>query len=50
LDAFSDDFALSARENKDVEMLVGFALAVRRSVLEAIGGGFDTRFGLGMFD
>ena len=49
LDLFAEDLAISGREDKDVEMLVGFALAVKRSVLDELGA-FDSRFGVGMFD
>ena len=49
LDLFAEDLALSERDDRDVEMLVGFALAVKRSVLEEVGP-FDERFGRGMFE
>jgi glycosyltransferase involved in cell wall biosynthesis len=49
LDMFAEDLALSEREDRDTGMLVGFALAVRRSVLEEVGL-FDERFGLGTFE
>lgn len=51
LDLFAEDFA--ARPVQDElapnDMLVGFCLAVRRSVLEEVGA-FDPRFGLGTFE
>jgi GT2 family glycosyltransferase/predicted Zn-dependent protease len=54
LDLFAEDLALSEREDRDVEMLVGFALAVRRSVIEEVaeeeGKAFDERFLVGMFE
>ena len=49
IDAFAEDLALSSGEDRDVEMLVGFALAIKRSVLDVIGN-LDTRFGRGMFE
>lgn len=57
IDRFAEDFAERQADNVDVPMLVGFCLAVRRSVIEEIGeldGGrrvpFDTRFGKGLFE
>ena len=49
LDLFAEDFAARGREDVETDMLVGFCLAVRRSVLNEVGG-FDTRFGLGLFE
>lgn len=49
LDLFAEDFAERTVEDVETDMLVGFCLAVRRSVLDEIGG-FDTRFGLGTFE
>jgi GT2 family glycosyltransferase/tetratricopeptide (TPR) repeat protein len=49
LNLFAEDFAERAQEDVETDMLVGFCLAVRKSVLDEIGG-FDTRFGLGTFE
>ena len=49
MDLFAEDLALSGQPDQDVEMLVGFALAIRRSVLDEIGP-FDTRFLAGMWE
>lgn len=49
LDLFAEDFALREPDNKETDMLVGFCLAVRRSVLEEVGG-FDESFGIGTFE
>jgi GT2 family glycosyltransferase len=58
LDLFANDFAnhsAGARQQEafppvlDVDMLTGFCLAVKRKVLDEIGG-FDERFGLGTFE
>ncbi len=49
LDLFSADLAECGAESRDVEILVGFALAVRRSVLNEVGL-FDDRFGAGLFE
>ena len=49
LDLFAADLALSHAKSRDVEILVGFALAVRRSVLDEVGL-FDERFGRGLFE
>jgi GT2 family glycosyltransferase/tetratricopeptide (TPR) repeat protein len=46
---FADDFAQPEREPIDVDMLVGFCLAVRSEALEQVGG-FDERFGYGTFE
>lgn len=44
IELFAQDLATSKREDRDVDMLVGFCLAVRRSVLDEVGA-FDERFG-----
>lgn len=49
LDLFAEDFALREGEDVETDMLVGFCLAARRSVLGELGN-FDERFGLGMFE
>ncbi|MBX3110289.1 MAG: glycosyltransferase [Fimbriimonadaceae bacterium] len=49
LDLFAEDFSQREEEDRDVDMLVGFCLAVKRSVLEEVGL-FDTRYGRGMFE
>lgn len=51
LDLFAEDFALRDVDDADApaDMLVGFCLAVRRSVLDEVGG-FDESFGLGTFE
>jgi GT2 family glycosyltransferase/Tfp pilus assembly protein PilF len=49
LDLFAQDFAQRPAEDEDCDMLVGFCLAVKRSVLDELGG-FDERFGLGTFE
>ena len=49
IEFFADDFARMPSPDVEVDMLVGFCLAVRRSVFTEIGG-FDPRFGLGMFE
>ncbi len=49
LDLFANDFADQVAEDLDSDMLVGFCLAVRKSVLKELGG-FDERFGLGTFE
>ena len=49
LEYFAVDLALSSREDQDVEMLVGFALAIRRSVLDQVGL-LDERFSRGMWE
>lgn len=49
LDRFAEDFACRPQEDGETDMLVGFCLAVKRSVLEEVGG-FDERFGLGTFE
>lgn len=49
IDLFAADLAASPAKSRDVEILVGFALAVRRTVLDEIGA-FDDRFGRGLFE
>ncbi len=46
---FAEDMARRDVDDEDVDMLVGFCLAVKRRVLEEVGL-FDTRFGTGMFE
>lgn len=46
---FADAFARMSASDREVDMLVGFCLAVRRSVFVEIGE-FDPRFGLGLFE
>lgn len=51
LDRFAQDFAARDADdyNAPADMLVGFCLAVRKSVLNEVGG-FDETFGLGTFE
>ncbi|MGV3614785.1 MAG: glycosyltransferase [Fimbriimonas sp.] len=49
LDLFAEDFAHRPAADLEVDMVVGFCLAVRREALEAVGG-FDDRFRPGMFE
>lgn len=49
IELFANDLANSQREDRDVDMLVGFCLAVRKSVLDEVGL-FDERFGRGLFE
>ena len=49
LDLFAEDFSQREEEDRDVDMLVGFCLAVKRSALDEVGL-FDTRYGRGMFE
>lgn len=49
LDLFAQDFAAREVEDVEVPLLVGFCLAVRRTVLEEIGS-FDESFGRGLFE
>ena len=49
LDCFADEFAQRRTADTDVDMLVGFCLAVRRQAIEEVGG-FDEGFGLGTFE
>jgi len=49
LDRFAQDFAMREEPDRDVPMLVGFCLAVRRSVLKEIGV-FDPIYDKGLFE
>ncbi len=49
IDHFADDFADGPGHDRDVDMLVGFCLAVRKSALREVGI-FDESFGLGLFE
>lgn len=49
LDNFAADLASTSGDDQDVEILVGFAIAIRRSVLAEVGL-FDERFGVGLFE
>ncbi|MCW5944047.1 MAG: glycosyltransferase [Fimbriimonadaceae bacterium] len=49
INLFAEDFAMRGEDDQDVDMLVGFCLAVKRSALDEVGL-FDPRFGLGMFE
>ncbi|MCC6685432.1 MAG: glycosyltransferase [Fimbriimonadaceae bacterium] len=49
LGLFAQDFARHGREDIEVDMLVGFCFAAKRSVLNEVGT-FDTGFGIGTFE
>ncbi|MBS1714221.1 MAG: glycosyltransferase [Armatimonadetes bacterium] len=49
IELFAEDLAATAKRARDVDMLVGFCLAVKRSVFEEVGP-FDESFGLGFFE
>ncbi len=49
LDLFAQDFAWRDVEDIEVDMLVGFCLAVKRAAIEEVGL-FDSRFGRGFFE
>jgi len=49
LGRFADFWSSLPASNEDVDMLVGFCLAVKRHVLEEVGL-FDDRFGPGLFE
>lgn len=49
LNLFAEDFARREADDIETDMLVGFCLAVKRSVLQEVGA-FDERFGTGMFE
>ena len=49
LGGFARDFASRIADDREVGLLVGFCLAVRRSVLKEVGA-FDERFGKGLFE
>lgn len=46
---FAEDLYTSGRPSRETDMLVGFCMAVKRSVLEELGG-FDESFGTGLFE
>jgi len=50
MDSFARDFAFRDVEDQEVQILIGFCLAARRSTLEEVGGAFDERFVKGMFE
>ncbi|MCE9558044.1 MAG: glycosyltransferase [Armatimonadetes bacterium] len=49
LGLYADLFASLGQDDIEIDMLVGFCLLVRQSVLSEVGA-FDERFGLGMFE
>lgn len=49
IESFAEDFALRDAHDAETDMLVGFCLLARRSVLEEVGT-FDERFGVGLFE
>lgn len=49
IDHFADDFAEGQGLDRDVDMLVGFCLAVRKSAWTEVGP-FDAAFGIGLFE
>ncbi len=49
LELFANDFAYRPNQDTDTDMLSGFCLAVRKGVLDEVGG-FDERFGIGLFE
>lgn len=49
VDLFAEDIACNQLEDLEVDMLVAFCLAVRRSVWDEVGT-FDERFKIGMFE
>jgi GT2 family glycosyltransferase/tetratricopeptide (TPR) repeat protein len=49
LNLFAEDFARREADDVETDMLVGFCLAVKCSVLQEVGA-FDERFGTGMFE
>lgn len=49
LEPFAIDFAHRAEGDRDVDMLVGFCMAVKKSVLDEVGL-FDEAFGIGTFE
>ncbi|MBS1719857.1 MAG: glycosyltransferase [Armatimonadetes bacterium] len=49
MELLSVDLAESSRHDRDVEMLVGFCVAIRRAVLDEVGL-FDEDFGRGFFE
>ena len=51
VELFAEDLAARNAQNRDVDMLVGFCIAIRRSVLNELGSKvFDERFGLGTWE
>ncbi len=49
IDLFAEDFSKWSGEDQETDMLVGFCLAVRRSVLDEVGL-LDERFRFGLFE
>ncbi|MCC7433566.1 MAG: glycosyltransferase [Methanoregulaceae archaeon] len=49
IELFAEDFATREVDDTETDMLVGFCLAVKRSVWNEVGP-FDTGFGIGMFE
>lgn len=49
IELFAEDFASREVDDAETDMLVGFCLAVKRSVWNEVGP-FDTGFGIGMFE
>jgi GT2 family glycosyltransferase/tetratricopeptide (TPR) repeat protein len=49
IELFAEDFAMREVEDSETDMLVGFCLAVKRSVWAEVGP-FDPGFGIGMFE
>lgn len=49
IESFAEDYAIREADDAETDMLVGFCLAVKRSVWNEVGA-FDTAFGVGMFE
>lgn len=49
IEAFAQQFFRDGRPDLDTDMLVGFCLAVKRDAFQEVGG-FDERFGRGLFE
>ncbi len=49
LDLFAQDFATRSAKDVEVDMLVGFCMALKRATLDEVGL-FDERFGYGTFE
>lgn len=49
IEPFGEDFASREVDDAETDMLVGFCIAIKRSVWEEVGP-FDTRFAVGMFE